>query len=115
MQTASAPDSERRRSREHRFLRSLRSLSRRSFHQGPRTAGNEAVFSVDVRKNEAANKYILSISNNGVPFPNDVTLDNPETLGLQLISALVEQLQGTIELQRAPYPVFTIRFPIAEA
>ena len=78
------------------------------------TAGKEAVFSVDLRKDKAENQYILSISNNGKPFPKAVALDNPETLGLQLISALVEQLQGTIELQREPHPVFTIRFPVEE-
>lgn len=30
---------------------------------------------------------------------------------LALISALVTQLKGTIDLQREPHPVFTIRFP----
>jgi len=32
-------------------------------------------------------------------------------LGLRLVSALVEQIEGTIELQRSPHPVFKIRFP----
>ncbi|MFP4490887.1 MAG: hypothetical protein ACLFNZ_05380 [Spirochaetaceae bacterium] len=31
-------------------------------------------------------------------------------LGLQLITTLVRQLEGTLELQKEPCPVFTIRF-----
>jgi hypothetical protein len=33
------------------------------------------------------------------------------SLGLQLVSALVGQLQGILELEKQPHPVFTIRFP----
>jgi PAS domain S-box-containing protein len=57
--------------------------------------------------------YVLTVSNTGKPFPEEIELDNPKTLGLRLISALVSQLEGTIELQRVPYPVFTIRFPVS--
>jgi len=31
---------------------------------------------------------------------------------LQLISTLVDQLDGEIELQKKPHPVFTISFPM---
>lgn len=55
---------------------------------------------------------VITLSNNGAPFPEDVDLDNPETLGLRLVSALVEQLEGTVELQRETHPVFAIRFPM---
>jgi hypothetical protein len=41
-------------------------------------------------------------------------MDNPQTLGLRLINALVEQIDGTIQLRREPYPEFTIRFPAGE-
>jgi two-component sensor histidine kinase len=44
-------------------------------------------------------------------FPEGIDLDNPETLGLRLVSALTAQVEGTIELRRDPRPVFTIRFP----
>jgi PAS domain S-box-containing protein len=75
------------------------------------TAEGEAVFSVELTEDKTKNLYILKIFNTGKPFPKDVTLDNPGTLGLQLITALVSQLQGTIELQRSPHPVFSITFP----
>ena len=64
-----------------------------------------------MRKNDKENEYVLFLSNSGRPFPEDIDLDNPDTLGLRLITALTEQLNGTIELNRAPGPEFTIRFP----
>ena len=47
-------------------------------------------------------------------FPRDVSLDNPGTLGLRLISGLIRQLGGSLKLLRGPPPVFTVRFPAAE-
>lgn len=72
----------------------------------------EAIFEVDMRVDKENSCYILELSNNGRPFPDDVSLNNPETLGLRLIVSLVNQLQGTIELQRHPHTLFTIRFPL---
>ena len=54
--------------------------------------------------------YTLTVSNSGRPFPKDVSLEQADTLGLQLITALVDQLGGSIDLEREPHPVFTIRF-----
>jgi PAS domain S-box-containing protein len=74
----------------------------------------EARFSIDLAQDRPAGWYSLSLSNSGRPFPEDIGLKNPGTLGLRLITALVDQLRGTIDLQRRPHPVFTIRFPIEE-
>jgi two-component sensor histidine kinase len=71
----------------------------------------ETRFTVDLQEDTSKNQYILTLSNTGRPFHKDVNVDNPATVGLQLISALVEQIDGTFELQKEPYPVFTIRFP----
>ena len=65
-----------------------------------------------MEKDAVNNEYLLTLYDNGRPFPETVDLDNPSSLGLQLISALVGQLNGTIELQRSPHPLFTIRFPL---
>jgi len=78
------------------------------------TPDQEARFSVDLIEDRTAGRYVLSLSNSGRPFPEDIELENPDTLGLRLISALVSQLNGNIELQRQPQPVFTIRFPLGE-
>jgi PAS domain S-box-containing protein len=75
------------------------------------TENEEALFTVDLSVDQEEGQYTLVLSNSGNPFPEDIDLDNPETLGLRLISALVDQLDGTIELKRKPSPRYTIRFP----
>jgi PAS domain S-box-containing protein len=75
------------------------------------SSSEEMEFSVDLREAETGYHYVLTISNTGAPFPEDIDLHNPGTLGLNLVSALIKQLKGTIQLQRSPHPVFTITFP----
>lgn len=71
-------------------------------------ANNEEIrFTVRMEKDEE--NYVLTICNTGGPIPEHVDLENPHTLGLQLISALVSQLQGELEIKRAPHPTLTIR------
>jgi len=72
----------------------------------------EARFSVDMKEDSDREYYVLTLSNTGNPFPEEIGLDNPDTMGLQLISTLVAQLKGTIDLQKKPNPVFTITFPM---
>ncbi len=68
-------------------------------------------FSVDLRTDSSARRYVLTVSNSGAPFPEEVPVDNPDSLGLRLIAMLVEDLNGTLELARRPSPTFTIIFP----
>ncbi|MFP4563191.1 MAG: sensor histidine kinase [Spirochaetia bacterium] len=72
----------------------------------------EPGFTIDLTEVPERGEYVLTLSNNGNPFPPGVSLDNPETLGLRLVSGLVKQLRGSIELVGKPHPVFTIRFPM---
>jgi len=72
---------------------------------------DEARFTIDLTEDELGTGYILLLTNTGNPFPEEIDLENPETLGLRLISALTEQINGTVELTKRPYPQFTIRFP----
>jgi two-component sensor histidine kinase len=74
----------------------------------------QAIFTVNMRADTKSNSCYLELSNNGNPFPEDIDLDNPETLGLRLIASLVDQLHGTIDLQRNPHPRFLISFPLQE-
>jgi PAS domain S-box-containing protein len=64
-----------------------------------------------IRMEEEGGDHVVTVSQTGRPIPDHIQLDNPTTLGLQLVSMLVRQLKGTVELQRAPTPRFTIRFP----
>ncbi len=75
------------------------------------TGTNEARFGIELKIEDPPGNYVLTLSNTGIPFPEHISFDNPSTLGLRLISALVRQLRGTVELERTPSPTFTIRFP----
>lgn len=56
------------------------------------------------------NKYILNFSDNGIGIPEDIDFRRTESLGLQLINTLVEQLEGKIELDRRNGTAFRIVF-----
>jgi PAS domain S-box-containing protein len=55
-------------------------------------------------------KIVLSISDNGVGLPKHVDYRNTESLGLQLVVTLVEQIDGEIELNLEKGTNFTIEF-----
>lgn len=74
---------------------------------------SEKRFSVSMEMDESSGSYVLVVSNTGREFPASINLERPQTLGLQLVTALTAQLRGELELQRKPYPVFTIRFPVS--
>ena len=77
------------------------------------TTEEPARFGITLTSDGDETYYTLILSNTGNSFPEEVGLENPDTLGLQLISGLVGQLRGTLELQKYPHPVFTISFPHA--
>lgn len=54
--------------------------------------------------------YSLTIKDNGVGLPDDVDINNPVSLGLQLVNALVNQLEGNIEVVRDGGTMFKISF-----
>jgi hypothetical protein len=59
---------------------------------------------------ELSSSFTLVYSDNGARFPEEVDFKNSKTLGLQLVNALVEQINGTIELERDNETKYTIRF-----
>ena len=56
----------------------------------------------------AQGQYRLVVSDNGVGFPDDLDFRQTESLGLQLVTLLVDQLNGTIELDRTDGTTFKI-------
>ena len=60
---------------------------------------------------ESGDQWRLSVSDNGVGLPADIELAHVKTLGLQLVSALVLQLGGTMAVERTLGTAFHIRFP----
>uniref|UniRef100_UPI002FCE1130 sensor histidine kinase n=1 Tax=Methanosarcina horonobensis TaxID=418008 RepID=UPI002FCE1130 len=59
--------------------------------------------------------FILSVSDNGVGIPEDIDIENPNSLGLQLVVSLVDQLDGELELKRNKGTEFTVRFAVPES
>jgi PAS domain S-box-containing protein len=55
-------------------------------------------------------RIILTIEDNGVGFPSYLDFRDTETLGLQLVNLLVNQLHGEIELEKGPGTIFRISF-----
>jgi PAS domain S-box-containing protein len=58
--------------------------------------------------------FSLTVSDNGKGISEDLELESVETLGLQLVSILVDQLDGEIELKRMQGTEFRIAFSIEE-
>lgn len=58
--------------------------------------------------------FSLTISDDGKGLPQDLELESIESLGLQLVNILVDQLDGELELKRAQGTEFTIKFKVAE-
>jgi PAS domain S-box-containing protein len=57
------------------------------------------------------NQVMLTISDNGIGFPEHLDFTNTQSLGMQLVVTLVEQLEGTIELHVSEGTEFRIAFP----
>jgi two-component sensor histidine kinase len=57
-----------------------------------------------------SNQITLIVSDNGVNFPEDLDFQNTQTLGLQLVQALTQQLNGTLELDRSGGTTFRMTF-----
>lgn len=55
-------------------------------------------------------KYSLSVSDNGIGVPDDIEIKRSQSLGLQLVWNLVEQLEGTIVFNTKLGTLFTITF-----
>lgn len=55
-------------------------------------------------------KYTLIVADNGIGIPDNINLENTDTLGLQLVSILVDQLDGKIKVGRGQGTEFNICF-----
>ncbi len=67
-------------------------------------------------KNEGCRSasFTLTVSDNGIGMPEDLDIEDLDTLGFQLVISLVDQLDGEFELKRNNGTEFTIRFTVAE-
>jgi predicted ATPase/two-component sensor histidine kinase len=66
---------------------------------------------IEVTLREAGTaRYELSVSDNGVGMPPGLDLAKADTLGLQLVHDLAEQLHGKLEIDQVSGTTFRIRF-----
>jgi two-component sensor histidine kinase len=72
-------------------------------------AGRSGEIHIDLRL-DAAQQVTLVVSDTGIGLPIELDFPDAETLGLQLIFTLTEQLDGTLALDRSNGTVFTLSF-----
>jgi PAS domain S-box-containing protein len=63
-----------------------------------------------IRFRSEQDRFVLTVKDDGVGMPHDLTPDVAESLGLKLVSMLVDQLDGSIELHRNRGTSFRIEF-----
>jgi len=65
---------------------------------------------IKIKFNKKGSRYDLIISDNGIGFPKDLDFRKAESMGLTLITSLVNQIDGEIKLDRSKGTSFKIRF-----
>jgi len=80
---------------------------------------NEGEIRIKLCREEKGNEmrkslFSLIISDNGKGIPESIKFENLESLGLQLVNILVDQLEGKIELNKTHGTEFRITFKVAE-
>jgi two-component sensor histidine kinase len=71
---------------------------------------NKNTFKNFLDNSNSGQLYKLVFADNGVGVPEGIDLKNTDTLGLQLVNALVEQIDGCVELKRNHGTEFVILF-----
>jgi PAS domain S-box-containing protein len=59
----------------------------------------------------AGDECILEVTDNGIGLPSNLDPTNASSMGFQLLNLLVQQLKGTLEIDRSSGTGFTITFP----
>jgi PAS domain S-box-containing protein len=66
---------------------------------------------IELRRETEADA-MLRVSDTGRGLPADLDIDRIQSLGMQLIPLLAEQVRGTLKIERGPGARFELRFPI---
>lgn len=74
--------------------------------------GRRGSIRVELR-NEDGKTVTLSVEDDGIGLPADFNFDNDQTLGVQLVHMLSQQLGGTVTATRTDWTRFRVRFPLA--
>lgn len=71
--------------------------------------GREGTISIELSR-PAVGRHVLVVADDGIGFPGDLDFRSTHSLGLQIVCILVDQVEGTIELERSSGTHFTITF-----
>jgi PAS domain S-box-containing protein len=74
-------------------------------------SGRQGKIKIDLSR-ESESHAVLSISDNGQGIPEGIDLTKTDTLGMQLVHLLTDQLGGELTVHRANPTAFVLRFPI---
>ncbi|MEG3225288.1 MAG: hypothetical protein BME94_07180 [Methanobacteriales archaeon Met13] len=66
---------------------------------------------IKVKFYQKDDEYVLEVTDNGVGLPEDLDLSQTNSLGMQIINSLTEQVNGEWEVIRSPVAAFRITFP----
>ncbi|MGH7773414.1 MAG: sensor histidine kinase, partial [Candidatus Binatia bacterium] len=72
-------------------------------------AGQDGEIHIKLRSDKD-NQFSLIVGDNGIGLPKDLDFRNTESLGLQLVTTLTDQIGGTVELDRDHGTAFRIVF-----
>lgn len=73
----------------------------------PDSKGGEITVAFKILEN---GKTFLMVKDNGIGFPEDFNIDESESMGMKLITTLVQQLEGKIDIERSGGTAFKIEF-----
>jgi PAS domain S-box-containing protein len=71
--------------------------------------GAQGHIAIELRRNRDGS-YTLTIADDGAGIPRDGVLNNPDSLGLELVTLLVEKLEGSTEVESGRGTEWRIRF-----
>lgn len=60
---------------------------------------------------KSENLYLLSVTDNGKGFPNDINIKNSESMGLNLVKTLIKQIDGVIQITCKNGTEILMKFP----
>ena len=73
--------------------------------------GGRGCIRIELRR-EAGDTARLLVSDDGRGLPEDLEIERIDSLGMQLVPLLAEQVRGTLRMERGPGARFELRFPI---
>ncbi|MFC1454244.1 ATP-binding protein, partial [Verrucomicrobiota bacterium] len=65
---------------------------------------------INIRIDKKQGIITIELADNGIGIPDNVQINNTKTLGLKIVQALTEQINGSIELVRDSGTCFILSF-----